>query len=260
MYIVAGRPGMGKTSVALNYARGAAQAGHGVLFFSLEMSADDLAGKAISEASFSGPEGAHVPHVAIERRNLTDRQRHGMSETIEFLDTLPLEIIDDGGLTIGRIRARVRSVKRQMKARGQSLDLVMIDYLQLVNPDRPTRSIVETVTEVSKGLKAIAMSEGVAIMALAQLSRVVESRPDKRPIMSDLRERPDRAGRRHPLPASRGILPAHVPARGRLRRARGMGDEAPARGRGDRVHSGQEAPRVPGTAFGRFHGVYQAVR
>jgi replicative DNA helicase len=262
MYIVAGRPGMGKTSVALNYARGAAQAGHGVLFFSLEMSADDLAGKAISEASFSGPEGAHVPHVAIERRNLTDRQRHGMSETIEFLDTLPLEIIDDGGLTIGRIRARVRSVKRQMKARGQSLDLVMIDYLQLVNPDRPTRSIVETVTEVSKGLKAIAMSEGVAIMALAQLSRVVESRPDKRPIMSDLRE----SGQIEQDADAILFL---------LREEYYLRMSQPEEGSDERAAWETKLQRVAGviefilakkrlgstgTAFGRFHGVYQAVR
>lgn len=262
LYIVAGRPGMGKTSVAMNYARGAAQAGHGVLFFSLEMSADDLAGKAISEASFSGPEGGYVPHVGIERRNLSEFQRRGMDDTIAFLDTLPLEIIDDGGMTIGRIRSRIRSVKRQMKARGQSLDLVMVDYLQLVNLDRPSRSIIDTVTEVSKGLKAIALSEGVAIMALAQLSRVVESRPDKRPIMSDLRESGQieqdadailfllREEYYHRLSEPEDGTDERAAWETKLHRVAGVIEFIMAKKRLGSI----------GTAFGRFHGVYQAVR
>jgi replicative DNA helicase len=262
MYVMAGRPGMGKTSVAMNYARGAAQVGHGTAFFSLEMSAEDLAGKAIAEASFSGPEHCHVPHVGIERRNLTEVQRRGMDETIDFLDTLPLEIVDDGDMTISRIRARVRSIKRRMKAQGKSLDLVVVDYLQLVRPDRKTNSVVETVTEVSKGLKSIAMTEGVAVIALAQLSRSVEQRPDKRPIMPDLRE----SGQIEQDADAILFL---------LREEYYHRQSEPEEGSDERGAWESKLHRIAGviefilakkrlgstgTAFGRFYGPYQAVR
>jgi replicative DNA helicase len=82
----------------------------------------------------------------------------------------------------------VRTTKRRMEAAGHKLDLVVIDYLQLVDPDEPKRSLVESVSAVSRGVKAMAMDEQVAVIALAQLSRAVEQRQDKRPVLSDLRE------------------------------------------------------------------------
>lgn len=262
VYVVAGRPGMGKTTVALNYGRSAAQIGHGVQYISMEMSAEDLAGKAISEASFSGPDDIHVPHVGIEKRNLTSQQRRGMRATIGFLETLPFEIVDEGSMTIGRIRSRVRSCKRRMAAKGQRLDLVIVDYLQLANSDRAGRSIIETVTEVSRGLKAIAMEEQVAVMALAQLSRAVEQRADKRPTMSDLRE----SGQieqdadailfllreEHYLKMSEPDIGSDARAawEANFNRFAGMIEFILAK---KRLGS-------TGTAYGRFHGVYQAVR
>lgn len=186
--ILAGRPGMGKTIAALSYARGAADAGYGVQFFSLEMGATELSCRMASDMSFDLSPHERVPHDAIRDRVLTNQQRGILTDAARHLHSLPLSIIDTGSLTLGGLRRAVRSQKRRMAAAGGKLDLVVVDYLQLVRPDRPNGNAYEAVSEVSRGIKALAMDEQVAVIALAQLSRSVEQRPDKRPMLSDLRD------------------------------------------------------------------------
>jgi len=186
LIIGAGRPGMGKTALALSYAIGAAQAGHGVLFVSLEMSSRELAARMAADMCFNGRDG--VPYSAIRDGKLNDWQMRKVVEAGSKMHGLPFNVIDAGHLTIGRLNMLVRRHTRKMAARGQKLELIIVDYLQLLSPDTKGRSNYEAVSEISRGLKALAKDQGVAVFALAQLSREVEKRPDKRPQLSDLRD------------------------------------------------------------------------
>lgn len=185
--ILAGRPGMGKTSAALSYALGAAAAGHGVLFVSLEMNRLELMQRATSDVIFDGATG--IPYEAIrDGRFTSDNAKRRVYEAARVFRDLPLHLVDASSLTIGRLNMIVRRYKRRMEAAGQKLELVMVDYLQLLRPDFRTDNMNLAVSEVSRGLKAIAKQYDVGILALAQLNRSVESRPDKRPMLSDLRD------------------------------------------------------------------------
>lgn len=184
--IVAGRPAMGKSAVASSYALGAAQRGHGVLFISLEMSAEELGERIAADLCFDSQ--LQVPYDAIVSGRVTEQQGLQIARAHDRLSQIPFVIVDTASCTIGKINALVRRHSRRMAAQGKKLELVIIDYLQLVRPDRPTDSRTHEITQVSIGLKAIAKEHGVAVMALAQLSRGVEARADKRPIMADLRE------------------------------------------------------------------------
>ena len=186
LIILAARPGMGKTACALSYAIGAARGGHGVLFISLEMSSTELGARMAADICFDGQGG--VPFSAISGGSgISKDNLRRVRQAQEEAQDLPLRIIDVGSITIGRLGMMVRRHQRRMAAAGQKLELVVVDYLQLVRPDHRA-SAYEAVSEVSRGLKAIAKTHGVAIMALAQLSREVEKRPDKLPQLSDLRD------------------------------------------------------------------------
>lgn len=186
LVICAARPGMGKTALALSYAIGAAQNGHGVLFVSLEMSSRELAGRMAADMCFDGRDG--VPFNAIRDGRLNDWQMRRVAEASSRMAGYPLNVIDAGYLNTGRLSMLIRRHARRMQAMGRKLELVVVDYLQLLSPDSKGRSNYEAVSEVSRALKAMAKDQDVAIMALAQLSRAVETRPDKRPQLSDLRD------------------------------------------------------------------------
>lgn len=186
LVIGAARPGMGKTAVALSYAIGAARSGHGVLFVSLEMSSRELAARMAADMCFNGQES--VPFAAIRDGKLNDWQMRKVAEAGSRMHGLPLNVIDVGHLTIGRLSMLVRRHARRMAANGHKLELVVVDYLQLLSSDTRGRSNYEAVSEVSRGLKALAKDQDVAVLALAQLSREVEKRTDKRPQLSDLRD------------------------------------------------------------------------
>ncbi|URD60470.1 AAA family ATPase [Sphingomonas sp. KRR8] len=181
--VVGARPGMGKTALAISASLGAAEAGHGVLFFSLEMSAEQLAERAAADLCL----GQRVPYSSIRDRTLTVEQRRHVCRARERVAEMPLQIVDRQGLRISQIRSLVRRWKRRFEAKGQKLELVVIDYLQLVRPDGKLNAY-ETVSEVSRSMKEIAKENGLAVLALAQLSREVEKREDKRPQLADLRE------------------------------------------------------------------------
>lgn len=184
--IVAGRPSMGKSAVASSYALGAAMTGHGTLFVSLEMSAEELGERIAADLCFDT--SCQVPYSSIVDGRVTPEQGRQIARAFDRLQDMPLTIVDVASCTISKLNSLVRRHARRMAAKGRKLELVIVDYLQLVRPDRHTENRTHEITQVSMGLKAIAKEHGVAVMALAQLSRSVEGRADKRPIMADLRE------------------------------------------------------------------------
>lgn len=186
LIIGGGRPGMGKTAAALSYALGAAEKGHGVLFISLEMGAKELVARMASDISFDGRDGA--AYGDINSRNPSRRAIQAIYDARKHIEKLPFQIVDRGALTLSQLERLVKRWKRRMSARGQSLDLVVVDYLQLLRGDRRDESRYDLVSEASRRLKAMAKDYDVAVFALAQLNRSVEAREDKRPQLSDLKE------------------------------------------------------------------------
>ena len=191
LLILAGRPSMGKTSLATNVAFNIAKAykkgalpdgGEGAVnggcvgFFSLEMSAEQLAARVLSEAS-------EVPSEQIRRGDMTETEFRRFVEAAKALESCPLYIDDTPALPISQLAARARRLKRE-----QGLDVIFVDYLQLVRPATAKDSRVNEVSEITQGLKAIAKELDIPVVALSQLSRQVENRDDKRPQLSDLRE------------------------------------------------------------------------
>ncbi|MGB5558414.1 MAG: replicative DNA helicase [Paracoccaceae bacterium] len=191
LLILAGRPSMGKTSLATNiafniaktYKRGTLQDGTegavdgGVVgFFSLEMSAEQLAARILSEAS-------EVPSEQIRRGDMTEGEFRRFVDAAKDLEACPLFIDDTPALAISQLAARARRLKRT-----HGLDVRIVDYLPLVRPATAKDSRVNEVSEITQGLKAIAKELDIPVVALSQLSRQVENREDKRPQLSDLRE------------------------------------------------------------------------
>jgi replicative DNA helicase len=189
LLILAGRPGMGKTALGTNMAFHCAKAylqdlesgaeyprGCPVLFFSLEMAAQQLSGRILSEQS-------ELEVWKIRNGKFTESEWEKFVLAMQDLSNLPLYIDDSGGISIAQIAARARRLKRE-----KNIGLIIIDYLQLVEPSRRHENRVQEITEVTKGLKTLAKELNVPILALSQLSRGVDSRDDKRPILSDLRE------------------------------------------------------------------------
>lgn len=192
LIILAGRPGMGKTSLATNIAFNAADrlrrdladgiepaksVGAATAFFSLEMSADQLATRILAEQSGISSEALRMGKISRE-----DFQQ--LSYASQRLAELPLYIDDTPGLSIAALRTRARRLKRR-----HDIGLVVVDYLQLLQGSgRANDNRVNEISEISRGLKTLAKELGVPVIALSQLSRAVEQRDDKRPQLSDLRE------------------------------------------------------------------------
>src|ERR1700761_465468 len=188
LIILAGRPGMGKTSLATNMAFNTCRAymqdieagdeprGAPVLFFSLEMAAQQLSARILSEQT-------EIEMWKIRNGRFSDNEWEKLVLSMQDLSTLPLYIDDSGGISIAQIAARARRLKRE-----KNIGVIIIDYLQLVEPSRRQDNRVQEITEVTKGLKALAKELNLPIIALSQLSRGVENRDDKRPMLSDLRE------------------------------------------------------------------------
>ncbi len=191
LLILAGRPSMGKTSLATNIAFNIARAyrrglrpdgtegtvnGGVVGFFSLEMSAEQLAARILSEAS-------EVPSEQIRRGDMTEVEFRRFLEAAKALESCPLYIDDTPALPISQVAARARRLKRT-----HGLDVLFVDYLQLLRAGSAKENRVNEVSEITQGLKAIAKELNIPVVALSQLSRQVEARDDKRPQLADLRE------------------------------------------------------------------------
>lgn len=184
--ILAGRPSMGKTAIGLSAALASARGGNGTLFVSLEMSVQELTKRAITDVIFVY--GRSASFDAVQRGKFTHWDREAIADARETIKSWPLILHEDAGLKIGRLAMMVRRYQRQMVAKGQSLDVVFIDYLGLVRGDGAKQKRYEEVGEISRTLKTIARELNVAIVVLAQLNREVERRDDKRPQLSDLRD------------------------------------------------------------------------
>jgi len=191
LLILAGRPSMGKTALATNiafniakrYRRGTlpdgsegALEGGVVGIFSLEMSSEQLASRILADA-------AGVQSDRIRRGELDDGEMRRFYEAARTLEACPLHIDDTPALPISQIAGRARRLKRI-----HGLDLLVVDYLQLARAGAARENRVGEVTEITQGLKAIAKDLEIPVLALSQLSRQVEQRPDRRPQLSDLRE------------------------------------------------------------------------
>jgi replicative DNA helicase len=193
LIIIAGRPGMGKTSLATNMAFNIAEAyvpaqqadgsfkaanGGVVGFFSLEMSSEQLATRIISEQT-------EIPSSKIRRGEISEMDFEKLVACSQTMQKIPLFIDQTGGISIAQLSARARRLKRQ-----RGLDVIVIDYIQLMQGSsaKSSQNRVQEITEITTGLKALAKELAVPIIALSQLSRQVESRDDKRPQLSDLRE------------------------------------------------------------------------
>ena len=186
LVILAGRPSMGKTALATNMAFNAARAfidtagkdGAVVGFFSLEMSAEQLATRILADMT-------SIASDKIRRGEVRDTDFHKFAEASQIMSRAPMFIDDTPALTIGAIRTRARRLKRQ-----NNLGLIVIDYLQLIQGDSRGGgdNRVQEISEITRGLKAIAKELNVPVLALSQLSRAVEQRDNKRPQLSDLRE------------------------------------------------------------------------
>ncbi|MEQ8354110.1 MAG: replicative DNA helicase [Kiloniellaceae bacterium] len=192
LLVLAARPSMGKTALATNIAFNVAadtrvekdaegnptEQRQPVAFFSLEMSAEQLASRIISERT-------SVRSDAMRRGDIRDEEFDAIFEASRELFELPLFVDDTPALSVGQVRTRARRLKRQ-----HGLSLIVVDYLQLMQPPPGKRSDnrVQEVSEITRGLKALAKDLDVPVIALSQLSRAVEQREDKRPQLSDLRE------------------------------------------------------------------------
>ncbi|HDY95393.1 MAG: replicative DNA helicase [Sulfitobacter litoralis] len=191
LLILAGRPSMGKTSLATNIAFNVAKAyrrgtlhdgtegavdGGVVGFYSLEMSAEQLAARILSEA-------AEIPSQQIRSGDMTETEFRRFVDAAKALEACPLYIDDTPALPISQLAARARRLKRT-----HGLDVLIIDYLQLVRGTGKGENRVNEISEITMGLKAIAKELHIPVIALSQLSRQVENREDKRPQLSDLRE------------------------------------------------------------------------
>src|SRR6202522_2312382 len=192
LIIVAGRPGMGKTALATNIAYNIAKAhraevqadgtmksvnGGIVGFFSCEMSAEQLATRILAEQT-------SIASSSIRRGGISETDFEKIRDYSIELQSLPLYVDETGGLSISQLTARARRLKRQ-----KGLDLIVVDYIQLLQGSgKRSDNRVQEVTEITTSLKALAKELNIPVIALSQLSRQVESRDDKRPQLSDLRE------------------------------------------------------------------------
>ncbi len=192
LIILAGRPSMGKTALATNIAFNAARMcvrekgaddqqktvrGAVVGFYSLEMSAEQLAGRILADVS-------EVPSDKIRRGDMDERDFQSLKEAAAEISLLPLHIDDTGGISISQLAARARRLQRT-----HGLDMLVVDYLQLVTTSGGKNdNRVQEVSQITQNLKAIAKELHIPVIALSQLSRQVEQRDDKRPQLSDLRE------------------------------------------------------------------------
>lgn len=175
---MAARPGMGKSVKAMNFAKSVAEQGHGVMFFSLEMSADELVDRLIVEE-------CNIPLHLYRANKINSIDLERIAVGIRNLKKLPIEIIDKASIKPSFVKRKAEVYKRKNK---NNLGLIIIDYVQLMRSDEKSTSREQEISSISRNLKSIAKELDVPVIALAQLSREVERTNDKRPELSHLRE------------------------------------------------------------------------
>jgi replicative DNA helicase len=187
LIVLAGRPGMGKSAVAVCIARNTARGGDPTFFSSLEMGAKSLSNRGLADGAFE--HGRPIPYFDIEKGNINDAQFRRVIDAARQQREWPLQIEPAAGLTVSQIAARVRTYSRKLERQGLRLGPVIVDHMHIVRPsNRYAGARVNEVSEISGALKALAKELDVPVIALAQLNRTLENRDDKRPTMADLRD------------------------------------------------------------------------
>jgi len=176
LLILAARPSMGKTALALNIALNAWHSGHAVGIFSLEMSAEQLVLRMLSTES-------QIPHQKIRNAMVSSDEWVGLTNTAAKLAEAKMFIDDSPSINIMELRAKARKLKAQ-----ENIQLLIVDYLQLINSHQRHENRNQEISAISRALKSLAKELDVPVLALSQLSRSLEARMDKRPMLSDLRE------------------------------------------------------------------------
>lgn len=177
LIILGARPSMGKTALVLDMARSAAKAGHSIALFSLEMSKEQITDRLISTE-------AKVSLWRLRTGRLTDDMDYQMIQAaLDRLSNMKIFIDDTPSMNILQIRSMARRLQME-----QNLEMIIIDYVQLITPLRHSENTVQQFTEISHGLKALARELNIPVLALSQLNRAVDAREIKRPKLSDLRE------------------------------------------------------------------------
>lgn len=185
--LLGARPSMGKTSIALSTAIKAAKAGAGVGFISLEMDADKLAARAISDIAFDW--GVKVPYADVIRGNVSDEALTSLTSATRDLDKLPIYIEEQSGLSITDIRVKAEAMMEDMAKMGQPMQVLFIDHLGLIRASsRYSGNRVHEITEMTGALKSMAREYDIGIVLLSQLNRALEGRDSKVPQLSDLRD------------------------------------------------------------------------
>ena len=178
LIIIAGRPSMGKTALAFNIAENVARTtNQTVLLFSMEMSSEQVVRRFISSIS-------KIDLQRLMRGDLKSEDWEGIDKALSILSSKKILLDDTAALTPTELRARARRVKRESK----DLSLIVVDYLQLMQVSGNKDNRVAEISEISRSLKALAKELDVPVIALSQLNRAVEQRPNKRPILADLRD------------------------------------------------------------------------
>ncbi|MEA3537630.1 MAG: DnaB-like helicase C-terminal domain-containing protein [Pseudomonadota bacterium] len=186
LVVLAGRPAMGKTATAISLSLGLAMNGHGVAFISYEMSNDQLALRVASDLTHW--EGTPVPHAALRDGNVTRTDIIALNDARTAVGRLPVLFLDRSAQSPSRLAIELRRTKRIFEAKGRKLDVAVVDYLQLMHADGRVDGRTNEITQITQRMKSIAKELGIAIVLLSQLSRAVEQRENKRPMLSDLRD------------------------------------------------------------------------
>lgn len=184
--ILAGRPGMGKTTLAQRVSMCAASQGIGTAFFSLEMDKPDIVRKAITDQCYWAGEGPNYDRM--QKGDFTAGERSAIKAVRESISEWPFYMDYCPGLTLSALRSKVQRIQRLMERNGYHLGLVVVDYIGLMDSGMPRASKEQQVSHLSKHLKIMAGQLGITNLVLSQLSRAVETRDDKRPMLSDLRD------------------------------------------------------------------------
>jgi len=188
--ILAGRPSMGKTAVAVSIGTGAARGGNGVLIFSLEMSVRAWVARMAADAAWDAK--APLPYSNALRGRLSDGDRERFIRGAVSRHDLPMYINEQAGLSVAEIAAFTRTAAQTFERQGRQLGLVIVDHIGKIKPSTNYRgNKVHEVGEISNALATLAKRENLAVLALCQLNRGVEGRENKRPGLADLRDTGD---------------------------------------------------------------------
>jgi replicative DNA helicase len=185
--VLAGRPGMGKSALAITMARLMAEAGHSVLLNSLEMDSHSVAERAMTDMAWR--QSDRIEYAKLRFGSVTMAQQQRLTDAAQAFAALPLMIDPQSGLNLSQIASRARKHMQRLERQGMTLDVLIVDHMHIVQPsNRYAGQPVREVTKTSGALKALAKELNVVLIALAQLNRSVEARDNKRPTLSDLRE------------------------------------------------------------------------